>query len=108
MSQFPLTLDQHVIGRNKISHAQRASYVAFLAYEQQTPFHDACNALTQEELERVAHDGYSALGSRGKALDALFCAAWDAWVETLEVAPPKSHKWIKGVLAIAIISSYQS
>src|SRR4051794_25955573 len=100
MSQFPLTLDQHVVGRNKISSRQRATYEAFLAYEQETPFHAAVNALAQEDLELVARHGYSAIAC-GKDLDDLFCAAWDAWVATLEVAPPKSHKWIKGVLATA-------
>ena len=106
MQQHPITLDQHVVGRNKISAAQRTSYEAFLAYEQDTPFHEAVNALSQDQLELVARLGYSALGPQGKALDTLFCAAWDAWVATLPVAPPKSHKWIKGVLATAIILSY--
>lgn len=106
MHARPLTLTDHVVGRNKISSRQHATYVAFLSYEQDTPFHAAVNALSQEDLEAVAHDGYSALGDAGKDLDALFCAAWDAWVASLPVAPPKSHKWIKGVLATAIILSY--
>jgi hypothetical protein len=106
MPQHPLTLTDHVVGRNKISSRQRATYEAFLAYEQHTEFHAAVNALTQDELEAVARHGYSALGPAGKLLDGLFCDAWDGWVATLEVAPPKSHKWIKGVLATAIILSY--
>lgn len=99
------TREQAIVGRNTISRAQMASYTAFLSCELDAPFASAMQALTADECAAVAHSGYSALGSAGKPLDTLFCAAWDKWVATLPVAPPNSHKWIKGVLAAALILS---
>jgi hypothetical protein len=97
------TREQAIIGRNTISSAQMASYTAFLDTDTGA-FGHAINALSADDCASVARLGYSSIAG-GKDLDTLFCAAWDAWTATLEVAPPKSHKWIKGVLAAALILS---
>lgn len=97
------TREQSIVGRNTISAAQMRSYAAFLDTDTGA-FGQAINALSAEDCALVARLGYSAIAG-GKDLDTVFCAAWDRWVATLEVAPPKSHKWIKGVLAAALILS---
>ena len=103
------TLAQATLGRNTISSPQMRTYDAFLSHEHaDNPFHDALALLTADEVASVAKFGYSALGPAGKALDIAFCVCWDAWVATLPVAPPKSHMWIKGLLAAALIREYEA
>jgi hypothetical protein len=98
------TREQSIVGRNTISSAQMASYTTFLDTELDAPFASALIALSAEDAALIARHGYSAV-PQGKDLDGLFCAAWDKWVAGLDVKPPKSHKWIKGVLAAALILS---
>jgi len=98
----PITLDQHVLGRNKIGKRQWASYHVFLASDQGLSW---LASLTQEETETLARLGWSKVPG-GRAIDERFVAAWASWASSLPVAPPKSHMWSKGVAAAALILTF--
>lgn len=94
-----LTLEQHTMGRNKIGKNQWATYLAYLDHQEGRAY---IAGLPVEEMQAIARGGYSSL-PHGKLLDEEYIASWARWTATLETTPPKSHMWIKGVCAAALI-----
>ena len=94
-----LTLEQHVTGRNKVGKNQWKSYTAYLDSQEGLAF---IAGLDLETMQAIARGGYSSIPN-GKDLDAEYVASWARWVATQEVAPPKSHMWIKGVCVAALV-----
>jgi hypothetical protein len=88
-----------IAGRNnRISGAQRASLESFLS---SGPGLTWLAQVSPSERLVIAKSGYSAL-PHGKTLDDAFVAAWGRWAATQEIAPAKSHMWIKGACIIAL------
>lgn len=83
------------LSADRISRLQVASYLAF--FEDTTFFEDALGAFDQEALHALARDGKRA--ANGKELDADYVEAWEQWRPS---SVPKSHMWIKGMVATAL------
>jgi hypothetical protein len=104
---------ERVLGKDKISAAQMASYLNFLGYdpEAETPvnplegafFTEVLGGFNIDMLRRVALKGKSALGEKAKEVDDAYIAMWEEWKDGLSNRPPKSHMWLKGVVAAALL-----
>lgn len=104
---------ERVLGKDRISASQMASYLSFLGYDPdsdepvnplESPFIvDVLGEYDLDMWKRIALKGKSALGSDAKKVDEAYVDMWEEWRDEQSNRPPKSHMWLKGVVAAALL-----
>jgi hypothetical protein len=99
-----LRRSQALVVRDSISRPQMESYVAFLGDQplQHPLMAGVLGEYDRVMWERIARDGKSALGEKSGEVDRAYIAMWEEWQETQPNRPPRSHIWLKGVVAAAL------
>lgn len=112
---------EKVLGKDKISRSQMASYLEFFKTDPETGevaetledvmshplIADVLGEYDAEMLAKIAKQGKSALGEKAKDVDETYIAMWNEWKDNSGhgSSVPKSHMWLKGVVAAALLIS---
>lgn len=105
---------QKVLGKDRISKSQMQSYREFLTHDPESgdelasPLQHPLIADLLADYDaamwgRIAKQGKSALGEKAKEVDDAYCDMWEEWRDQQANRPPKSHKWLKGAVAAALL-----
>jgi len=104
---------EKVLGKDRISRKQMESYVRFLGYDPEAD--EPVNPLEGDFIvnvlgeydtamwARIAKQGKSALGPNAKDVHDAYIAMWEEWRDKQANRPPRSHMWLKGVVAAALL-----
>jgi hypothetical protein len=110
---------ERVLGKDKISRSQMASYLEFFKTDPETGevaedmgdvmahplLTDVLGEYDTEMWAKIAKQGKSALGEKAKDVDEKYIAMWNEWKDNSGhgSSVPKSHMWLKGVVAAALL-----
>ena len=117
-----------VLGKDRISKSQMQSYLKFLSTNPETgqqevfgedeevpegveprsllehPFiTDILGPFDTTMWGQIAKYGKNRLGDQAKEVDEAYVDMWTEWKATQSPVPPKSHMWLKGITAAALL-----
>jgi hypothetical protein len=117
-----------VLGKDRISRSQMQSYLKFLSTNPETgqqevfgedeevpegveprsilqhPFiTDILGQFDTQTWGLVAKYGKNRLGDKQDEVDSAYVDMWNEWKATQSPVPPKSHMWLKGIVAAALL-----